>query len=600
MWFLRPIQYITTFTGTSEYQHTKDTESVTVSGSPRLMHHLHRSWTAPLAIAMLAFLAYAGTCTYSFASDDVAFVGRLQQNGADAMAPFLSPETGARGESGYFAYYRPVQILLTAWDYLLWGTNPTGYHLTNLLMFVLASVLVWYLVRQVTNHKEAAFWAGIIFAIHPIHTMNAIWISGRTDSGAALGVLLALCAFVKWRQTEQKGWLAASLAGALFGLGSKEMAYTLPALGFITEWTRLQIAEEKHPISNALKNSLPLWFITALWGGIVLSQGTFVSTYGWRVGPAHIITNLGGAVALLVLPFGYEELVRFFFARPALLFPAALGVMAAGVAGVWFFRRNTAARWGLGWIALSILPLYRVTMRWYLYLPSVGFAIAVGALIAWYADRKPTHARVVGAVLVLLFAVGLTGERIKWHQANAVTETALESLASLVDGAECGTEVILVTTPAKVRRMPVFGGNTERFLHMALLERGVPVERLPVVRTFGMMDLENPAASPHITWTDSTHIEARLGPGEGCFVMPHNFLQDAGRPRPEPGGTYALENRMDVFPAVPDSAEVLELDENGRAVALRFKVRRSSSEIWGNLNGGRFVHLEVSEHVADQ
>ena len=268
--------------------------------------------------------------------------------------------------------------------------------------------------------------------------------------------------------------------------------------------------------------------------------------------------------------------------------------LIGGAAAAWALRKNDGLLWGVLWMAFAVLPLYRVTMRWYLLLPSVGFCIAFGALVAEGARTRGRIVRVAGVVALLAYAGGLFGERLKWEQAEEVNRSAQTSLVALAEQAPPGGMLTLTTTPAKVARMPVFGGNTERFVRMALIGRGVPVESLPRVRVLGMADLASPSAAPEVVWSDSARARVTLPSGEGTFVLPHNFLRSGGRSRPHVGDGFAMETALEAFPARPDSGWVLAVDEHGRPVSLEFRLRREPGEIRGNLVGGWFVHEETT------
>jgi len=81
----------------------------------------------------------------------------------------------------YFRYaeelsYRPVVTLSYFIDYSIWGLNPFGFHLTNLLLHTLNSVLIFFLFTYFLNNRTVSFVAALLFVCHPIlsETVNAI------------------------------------------------------------------------------------------------------------------------------------------------------------------------------------------------------------------------------------------------------------------------------------------------------------------------------------------------------------------------------------------------------------------------------------------
>jgi tetratricopeptide (TPR) repeat protein len=155
-----------------------------------------------------------------------------------AGAPSLNP----------INYYRPVIALsymldtyfwseVPDWDTfrqkksrseLRWKTlNPVGFHLTNVLVHALNSLLVFLLVRSLSRRYWVALAAGVLFAIHPIHTESVTWIAGRTDAIAMTFYLSAFWFYVRFRNTGSLGALATGIILAVVGVLTKEMVFPL-------------------------------------------------------------------------------------------------------------------------------------------------------------------------------------------------------------------------------------------------------------------------------------------------------------------------------------------------------------------------------------
>ena len=140
------------------------------------------------------------------------------------------PTTHA-GETAH-TFFRPAVILSYAADMAIWGPWPPGFRLTNLLLHILCTLLVYRMARSEGLGDAAALAAGALFAAHPAHVESVAWISGRTD---LLCAAFMLGAWLHYR----RGRTAASLC--LFGLAllSKEMAITLPLLVFLADMMAL-------------------------------------------------------------------------------------------------------------------------------------------------------------------------------------------------------------------------------------------------------------------------------------------------------------------------------------------------------------------------
>src|SRR5207249_9684110 len=89
-------------------------------------------------------------------------------------------------------HYQPLSWVTLAIDYLLWGLNPLGYHLTNLIIHTANAIFVYFISRQlistalsIANDKESwrlslsAAFAALLFAIHPLRVESVAWATVR-------------------------------------------------------------------------------------------------------------------------------------------------------------------------------------------------------------------------------------------------------------------------------------------------------------------------------------------------------------------------------------------------------------------------------------
>jgi len=94
----------------------------------------------------------------------------------------LSPENIQTFFSkSYIGCYLPLTMLTYAFDYKLFGLNPTSFHFTNLFIHLLNVILVFIFIQKLTNKKEISTIAALIFAIHPMHVESVTWLSERKD-----------------------------------------------------------------------------------------------------------------------------------------------------------------------------------------------------------------------------------------------------------------------------------------------------------------------------------------------------------------------------------------------------------------------------------
>ena len=78
-------------------------------------------------------------------------------------------------------FYRPIVSLSYLIDFLIWGDNPFGFHLTNVLLHITVVLLFYYLILTFFQKPQAALIASLFFSVHPIHVESIAFIAARTD-----------------------------------------------------------------------------------------------------------------------------------------------------------------------------------------------------------------------------------------------------------------------------------------------------------------------------------------------------------------------------------------------------------------------------------
>src|SRR5262249_9561705 len=86
--------------------------------------------------------------------------------------------------------YWPVSNASLWFEWRLWGERPSGYHVTNLVIHLAVSLLIWRLLRQWS--APGAFLAALLFAVHPVNVDSVIWISQRKTIMAMFFFLLSV------------------------------------------------------------------------------------------------------------------------------------------------------------------------------------------------------------------------------------------------------------------------------------------------------------------------------------------------------------------------------------------------------------------------
>jgi len=203
----------------------------------------NRGRTILIAAALLALtvLAYLPALHSGYIWDDDQYV-TLNQN-LRSMRGLA--DTWFKPQS--LPQYYPL-VHTTFWvEYHLWGLNPLGYHIVNVLLHAISAILLWRLLRRLKilsggGGEAASLLAAAIFALHPIEVESVAWITERKNVLSMLCYLLAIGAYLRFdplenpRQTASRKWWAAAFVLFIAALLSKSVTASLPAAILLLIW----------------------------------------------------------------------------------------------------------------------------------------------------------------------------------------------------------------------------------------------------------------------------------------------------------------------------------------------------------------------------
>ncbi len=384
---------------------------------------MNARWIA--LVAALAVGVYANTLGHGFALDDRSM---LTQNASveslhAALWSFRQHAFAGTDVVEDASLYRPIPTVTFALGHALHGLEPFGYHLANVLLHALVSVLVCLLARRYAA-PAAACAAGALFAVHPIHTEAVANVAGRAELLAAAGIVAALLAWDRARTAANPraafAWSAACVAAAAFALFSKESGIVVLPLAGLAAWLRPWPRASR---SRALALGGALVVLCAAYLAIRASvTGDPPAAGGLRGLPADqrvatalrvLVEQLGQLLVPLRLSAIWTE--AEVPVEPRLLTAAALAsaaLLAGLLALAWRLgTRLPAFAFGIGFLAIAVLPtanllfpIGAVRAERLLYTPSIGFCVALAAVLHAAGARWNAERAFLGAALVLVLA----------------------------------------------------------------------------------------------------------------------------------------------------------------------------------------------------
>lgn len=381
-----------------------------------------------LALALTA-LAYLNTLRFQFVYDDLPqIVNNPQVHSWQYVPRFFTSHVWSQ-YSRIGNYYRPLFQLWLLLGYSVFGLNPFGWHLLTLLMHIAVTAMVYLLARRVTGDRLTAAVATVIFGLHPTHIETVAWISGVTDSLLGVFFIGSVLAYIRAREAASRRvmWTALSVAWFALAILAKETGIVLPAILYAYDRLIAPVHGAREPRAARFRRYWPYLVIVAAyvparqfalrgighsepkpWLDVLLTLPTFLWFY---------VRDLIWPVGLSV--FHDIPLVH----RPGMtnfVLPL-LGVAAAVVVLMYASRGSREAAFAAWWLALLMVPpiigVYAFVPEdlvhdRYLYLPSVGLALIIAAVIRRLPSRRHElfggPAPQMATVLVLACLLGTT------------------------------------------------------------------------------------------------------------------------------------------------------------------------------------------------
>jgi tetratricopeptide (TPR) repeat protein len=409
---------------------------------------------APFAIAAIAVAVFSPALQYGFIlwDDDRNFLNNPFYRGlgwAQVRWAFTSAVMG---------HWIPVTWLTFGLDYVVWGMNPFGYHLTNLVLHATNASLFYLLGRRLLTLglPAARPWAitlgagvaALFFAVHPLRVESVAWVTERRDVLSALFCLLTVLAYLGACRAEgatRRRWILASIVAYALGLLSKSLIISLPLLLLVLDvyplrrahgnWRRVLLEKIPYLALAAAAAAVSVLVVMAKVGL------TSAAAYPPSARAAMALYSLAFYVGKTLLPLElspmYELPAKVALTNARFL---AAALIAVGLTVLLVLARR---RWPAGlavWLVygLTLAPVSGIVHNGpqlvadrYSYLSCLGLALllggAVAAAVSSAAIARSLRAAVVGGALGWIVGLGaLAGEQLPiWRDAEELWQRAL-------------------------------------------------------------------------------------------------------------------------------------------------------------------------------
>ncbi|MBK5273631.1 MAG: tetratricopeptide repeat protein [Desulfuromonadales bacterium] len=175
------------------------------------------------------------------------------------------------------ANWHPITWLSHMTDAQIYGLNPRGHHLTNVLIHSISTVLLIFLLLRLTGSLWQSIFVAALFALHPLHVESVAWVAERKDVLSAFFWFVSLLFYAEYVVKHRPASYIFSLISFMLGLMSKPMLVTLPLVMLLIDfWPFDRYVHEEHKqgqrqhfvIISLIKEKIP-FFACSLISGIV-------------------------------------------------------------------------------------------------------------------------------------------------------------------------------------------------------------------------------------------------------------------------------------------------------------------------------------------
>ena len=403
-------------------------------------------WALAVAVAVVAVVVYLPALANTFTNwDDPGYVTENSHLGS-FDAHFLTWAFTTFRQAGW----NPLTWISLGIDHALFGLDPWGYHLTNVLLHGATTLAVVLLVGTLFSRAWNAFdgrvlvaavVAGMIFAVHPLHVESVAWVSERKDVLFGLFYVVALLFYLRFTEHHRRADYFASLGAFALALLAKPMAVSLPLvlvildvylLGRFSKPGGIHVIVEKIPfvalgIASSVVTIMAQWHGGAVARHIGLGERLWIAerAFGFYLAKTAWPTNLVPMYPLesQFSPWRWDYLLSLALVLGASLTAVVLRRRVPLVSALW------AAYVAMLLPAVSIVLGEQAAADRHMYLPLLvpAIGIAVAVVHVWQAGRKFQIAALAAAIVTAVALSVLTARQIGvWRDTRALWTWVIE------------------------------------------------------------------------------------------------------------------------------------------------------------------------------
>lgn len=309
--------------------------------------------------------------------------------------------------------YIPLVFLTFQINHMIGGLDPTGYHLFNILLHAANAGLVAWLLMILTRNRLLAILAGLLFAVHPLHTEAVVWVAGRKDLLATFFSLLTIIFYLRYREGDRRSYVL-SIIFLLLALLSKAVAMSIPAVLILSDLCLEHRRFDRKFFLDKIPHILlaVIFIIVALFGKErVIGDSSLIETVLIAAKSTTFYLQKMFWPSGLTITYMQTDPIRL--VTPDLLIRSVITLLLL-LASFWALWKKPWIAFGIFFYLVTLAPTYLNARKGgtvffavdrYAYLPFVGILALMGALITDLPKSMQKKVGTAGLVVIILMMI---------------------------------------------------------------------------------------------------------------------------------------------------------------------------------------------------
>jgi tetratricopeptide (TPR) repeat protein len=390
-----------------------------------------RDWLVLAVILVIIFIVFSPSLQNGFTNwDDDLYVTKNS-----AITSISFNDMNKFGDN-YVGNYHPLTMFSLALDYQFFGLNPFYYHLKNIILHLLNTLLVFLFIRSLTRgNRFVPLFTALLFGIHPMHVESVTWIAERKDVLYTFYFLAGLIFYLEYLKRGKIVFLVLTAGAFVLSTLAKSAAVVFPLILFLVDYY-----ETRKFSMKAIAEKVP-FLAWSVWIGMVALRTQSASN---AIGDFEYYSLLE---RVRFASYGYMNyLFKFLFPHklssfhpypdrsniPAVYNLAVAGIICLATYLILFGRKRKWLIFGIGFSVITLALVLQfitvgnaITAERYTYVPYIGFGFIYGILTEqlWTSERYVKYRNwIVGVITIQVLVLSvMTFNRTKvWKDSETL------------------------------------------------------------------------------------------------------------------------------------------------------------------------------------